>query len=111
MKIYFNTNHNTQLTLEDDNIHYFCEALTDIKQFVNADSYIRLNNFLNHDCEECIGSVRVSETTLLYVLEGVYEDNQQRYYLLASESSYGVKLKVVTASMKLMYDRYSEKLC
>ncbi len=107
MKLYFNTTYNTELTLESDNIHNLLTEACDIRKLLNEDSYIGFNNYLNHHCEDCKGSVRIQSNILVYIMEE--DTNEGRYYFKCRETDEGVSLSKITKD-SMMFDRITKKI-
>ena len=107
MKLYFNTDYDTELTLESDNVTRLIIEAVSLNKLLNQDSYIGFNNYLNHHCEECAGSVRTKSNTIIYIIR---EEGENDAYLIAKESSEGVKLSYITCDKEFLYNRIVKQI-
>ena len=104
MKLYLETRYNTEATVESEDVMHLLEATIALRALVNNDSYIGFNNYLNHQCEECKGSIRLKDNVLVYILE---DHNKEIAYLRAYETPEGVRLNLYTTEDKdlFLYNR------
>ena len=106
MKLFFETVYGCELTLEGDNVHHLLKGIEELRALLNLNSYIGFNNYLNFHCDDCVGSSRIQDNMITYIIK----NGDETYFLKAVEHAEGVSLRVIRANKELMYNRLVKKL-